>query len=200
MRTGSPVPAPRLFFIRHGETDWNAEGRLQGQHDIPINARGREQAAQTGRRLLNLRPDVARLPWVVSPLHRTRETAEIARTTIGLSRDGYTIEERLKEISFGRLEGMTWKDVRRSDPDLARSREADKWRFVAPEGESYASLTERVAPWTQSVETDTVVVSHGGVARALMRLLCDVPVEKASMADIWQGRVLVFEAGRYSWI
>lgn len=200
MRAGSPVPAPRLFFIRHGETDWNAEGRLQGQHDIPINARGREQAAQTGRRLLNLRPDVARLPWVVSPLHRTRETAEIARTTIGLSRDGYTIEDRLKEISFGRLEGMTWKDVRRADPDLARSREADKWRFLAPEGESYASLTERVAPWAQSVETDTVVVSHGGVARALMRLLCDVPVEKASMADIWQGRVLVFEAGRYSWV
>lgn len=200
MRAGSPVPAPRLFFIRHGETDWNAEGRLQGQHDIPINARGREQAAQTGRRLLNLRPDVARLPWVVSPLHRTRETAEIARTTIGLSRDGYAIEERLKEISFGRLEGMTWKEVRQSDPDLARSREADKWRFMAPEGESYASLTERVAPWAQSVETDTVVVSHGGVARALMRLLCDVPVEKASMADIWQGRVLVFEAGRYSWV
>lgn len=200
MRAGSPAPAPRLFFVRHGETDWNAEGRLQGQHDIPINARGREQAALAGQRLRDLRPDAGRLPWVVSPLHRTRETAEIARVAIGLSRDGYTLEERLKEISFGLLEGKTWKEVRRADPDLARQREADKWRFVAPEGESYETLTERVAVWARAVTADTIVVSHGGVARALMRILCDVAVEKASMADIWQGRVLVFEAGRYSWV
>ncbi len=200
MRAGAPAPAPRLFFIRHGETDWNAEGRLQGQHDIPINARGREQAAVAGRRLLDLRPDVAALPWVVSPLGRTRETAEIARLAAGLSRDGYALDERIKEISFGRLEGKTWKEVRRGDPELARQREADKWRFVAPEGESYETLTVRVAGWAETISTDTVVVSHGGVARALMRHLCDLPVERASMADIWQGRILLFEGGRYSWI
>jgi probable phosphoglycerate mutase len=95
------------------------------------------------------------------------------------------------------------RDARERERDEAREtyqREADKWRFVAPEGESYESLAERVSVWANAVTTDTVVVSHGGVARALMRILCDVAVEKASMADIWQGRVLVFEAGRYSWV
>ncbi|MHB2169636.1 histidine phosphatase family protein [Alsobacter sp. R-9] len=190
---------PRLFFIRHGETDWNAEGRLQGQQDIPINDRGREQAALAGKRLASLRSDAGSLPWIVSPLGRTRETAEIARAAAGLPRDGYDLDPQIKELSFGILEGKTWKEVRREQPELARQREADKWRFVAPGGESYERLTDRIGAWVATAPAEAVVVSHGGVARALMRLLCDLPPERVSGADIWQGRILLFENGRYSW-
>ena len=119
--------ARRLFFIRHGETDWNAEGRLQGQRDIPINARGREQAVDAAHRLREVRPDPGALPWIVSPLGRTRETAELARAALGLDPTAYTTDERLKEISFGRWEGFTWREIRKTEPEAARDRERGKW-------------------------------------------------------------------------
>ncbi|WP_293866636.1 histidine phosphatase family protein [uncultured Alsobacter sp.] len=191
---------PRLYFIRHGETDWNAEGRLQGQHDIPINEKGRVQAGEAGRRLAALRPDLGALPWLVSPMGRTRETAELGRGAVGLDPAGYTVDERLKEISFGLWEGYTWKEVRKAEPAMARLREQDKWNFVPPDGESYGMLMERVRPWLDSLTEETVAVSHGGVARAVMRLVTGMSAAEAASADIWQGKVLVFEAGAYRWV
>jgi broad specificity phosphatase PhoE len=194
------VASPRILFIRHGETDWNAEGRLQGQKDIPINAKGRRQAVDAGRKLAELRLEPQALPWLVSPMHRTRETAEIARTALGLDPRSYIVDERLKEISFGQWEGRTWKEVRRSEPEQALRREADKWRFVPPGGESYAMLAERVRPWTTELERDVIVVCHGGVARALLFLLCGLAPEQAPAVEIWQGRVLILADGRFRWI
>lgn len=194
------APGHRFFFIRHGETDWNAEGRLQGQRDIPINANGRGQAAEAGRRLVGASADARALPWFVSPLVRTRETAEIAREAAGLPALGYEVDRRLIEISFGAWEGFTWKEVRRTEAELARGRERDKWRFVPPGGESYAMLAERMRPWAESLPGEAVVVSHGGVARALMFLLCGLPSGEAPNAEIWQGRVLVFEDGKARWV
>lgn len=194
------MASPRIVFVRHGETDWNAEGRLQGQRDIPINERGRRQAAEAARKLASLNLEPTRLPWLVSPLHRTRETAEIARTTLGLDPRSYVVDDRLKEISFGAWEGRTWKEVRRSEPVLASQREHDKWHFVPPAGESYAMLAERVRPWVGEIERDVIVVCHGGVARALLFLICGLPPEQAPSVEIWQGRVLLFEGGGYRWI
>ena len=191
---------PRLYFIRHGETDWNAEGRLQGQQDIPINERGRSQASEAARRLADLRPDLGDLPWLVSPMGRTRETAELGRHAVGLDPARYTIDDRLKEISFGRWEGATWKEVRKAEPAMARLREQDKWNFVPPQGESYGMLMERIRPWLDSLTEESVVVSHGGVARAVMRLVAGTSAAEAASADIWQGKVLLFEAGAYRWV
>jgi broad specificity phosphatase PhoE len=68
------VSVPTLYFVRHGETDWNAEARLQGQQDVPLNAFGRVQAEEAGARLRALAPGYANLDYVASPLSRTRET------------------------------------------------------------------------------------------------------------------------------
>lgn len=190
---------PRLLFIRHGETDWNAVGRLQGQQDIPLNELGRRQAAEAGRHLRRLTQDPAALPWIVSPLARTRHTAELARREIGLPERGYALDERIKELSFGRWEGLTWREVRKSEPGAARAREADKWAFVPPGGESYAMLAQRVKPWFSSLESEAIVVSHGGVARALLHLVAGLPPTEAPSEDIWQGRILVIEEGRHAW-
>lgn len=189
----------RLFFLRHGETPWNREGRLQGQHDIPLNDLGRAQAEEAGRRLKTL-TDPAALPWVASPLSRTVETAQIARRAIGLAEDDFLRDDRLKELAFGRWEGLTWKEVRQSDPQRAAQREKDKWETVPPEGESYGLLSARLAPWLQSVSGDWIVVAHGGVARVLLRDLAGVVPHEAAEIDIWQGRVLVLEQGRYRWV
>jgi probable phosphoglycerate mutase len=194
------APRPRIYFVRHGETDWNAEGRLQGQQDIPINERGRSQAVEAGHRLRAVRPDVQTLPWLVSPMGRTRETAELARGALGLDPAGYVVDDRLKEISFGIWEGSTWKEVRKAEPAMARLREQDKWNFVPPKGESYGMLMDRVRPWLDSLAQEAVIVSHGGVARAVMRLVAGISAADAASADIWQGKVLLFEAGGYRWV
>ncbi|MDH7796522.1 MULTISPECIES: histidine phosphatase family protein [unclassified Beijerinckia] len=194
----------RLIFIRHGETDWNAEGRLQGRQDIALNARGEYQAAAAGRKLLNLlgpeRVADPALPYLSSPLGRARRTMEIARTTIGLDPTAYALDDNLVELSFGVWEGKTWPQVRKAELQAAIAREADKWNTLPPEGESYAMLTERMRAWIEAHTKDCVVVSHGGVARALMVILSGLAPQRAAVTEIWQGRLLVFENERFIWI
>lgn len=197
------VAAPPFLFIRHGETDWNAEGRLQGQLDIPLNATGRAQAAEAGRRaaeLLRKRGrDPAAAPFTASPLGRTRDTVERARVAMGLPAEGYAIDDRLKEFTFGAWEGLTWKELAVRDRPRLTARRRDKWGFVPPGGESYAMLAERVRPWLDTVAEDAVAVSHGGVARVLMVMLTGLSPEAAAETEVLQGRVLVFGDGRFRW-
>ena len=190
---------PTIFFVRHGETDWNVEGRLQGQRDIPLNDLGRVQAEEAGRRLAGLVPDVADLDYVASPMSRTRETMERMREAIGLSPAGYRLDERLVELTFGAWEGMTWKEVRRAEPVGAAARERNKWGYVPPGGESYAMLADRVRPILDDVRRRTVMVAHGGVARAFLAVACGVSTRHAATIDIWQGKVLVIEGRRHYW-
>ena len=191
---------PRILFVRHGETDWNVEGRLQGQTDIPLNALGRYQSEDVARRLTKLLDDPAASRWIVSPLGRTRETAEIARHTLGLDPTAYDIEDRLKEITFGTWEGHTWAELRQKDPRTVINREKQKWHYVSPQGESYAMLADRLRPWLETIKDETVIVSHGGVARALMALIADITPHDALRHVIHQGRVLVFENNRFTGI
>ena len=191
----------RLLFIRHGETDWNAERRLQGQQDTPLNGRGRDQASAVGRTLRDWRgPELAGLRFVASPLSRTRETMQLARAAIGLDPLAYDIDPRLMELTFGRWEGLTWEELKARDPWAAKAREGDKWSFQPPGGESYAMLAERMIPWLREIDQETVVVSHGGVARVMMALIAGVPHVGAPLSDIHQGRALVFEGGTCRWL
>ena len=194
----------RLFFVRHGETDWNAIGRLQGRQDVPLNATGRFQALRAGRTLKKLLASAGQslgdLSFQCSPLGRTRETLEIARRELGLPDAGGEFDDRLVEFTFGRWEGLTWPEVCARDPELARARESDKWNFTPPGGESYAQLKLRLAPWLAEQERPCVVVSHGGVARALMAMIGGLCEERAPNADIWQGRVLLFSGNRFDWV
>jgi probable phosphoglycerate mutase len=193
-----------MFFIRHGETDWNAEGRLQGRQDIALNALGRAQSARAGLILKKLLAsnglDPAAIPYQCSPLLRTRETMEIVRAQLGLPRDGVAMDERLIEFTFGGWEGLTWPEVVERHPQQAAARDADKWHFLPPGGESYAQLADRLAPWLAEQTEPSVVVSHGGVARALMAMAGGLSIERAPVADIWQGRVMVVSNGRFNWI
>jgi probable phosphoglycerate mutase len=181
-----------IYFVRHGETDWNAEARLQGQRDVPLNDLGRVQAEEAGARLRGLVPRTEDLDYVASPLVRTRETMELMREAISLHRNGYRRDDRLKELTFGEWEGLTWREIRALDPENAAARERNKWGFVPPRGESYAMLAERIAPVFQDFTRDTVLVSHGGVARAMLAILGAAPKSEAPRVDIFQGRVLVF--------
>src|SRR3954454_23989863 len=102
---------PTIYYMRHGETDWNVEGRLQGGIDTPLNALGLGQAAHAGRILADLlvsqTVEASKLAFVASPLQRARLTMEIVRAELGLPAGDYALEDRLREIGYGHWEGST---------------------------------------------------------------------------------------------
>lgn len=191
------MAAPTIYYIRHGETDWNAEGRLQGHQDISLNARGRAQAARCGDILRDLFAcegrDPAALDYVSSPLGRARQTMELARTALGLDAQDYRTESRLIEICFGQWEGFTIAQLHSRDPEGVSLREHDKWHFLAPGGESYETVARRMRDWYGSLHQDTVVTAHGGTARGLIAHLGIAKPAAAPLIDIEQGVVYVFQ-------
>ncbi len=193
------VNSPLFYFVRHGETDWNAERRLQGQLDIPLNDVGRRQSEQCGSTLRGLiaarRKAPADFAFISSPLSRARNTMEILRGRLDLPREGYAIEPRLAELSFGRWEGLTYAEVRALDGAALAVRERDKWNFTTPDGESYAGLLARVRAWHAGVKGDIIVAAHGGVARALMVLFGVRTPQDAPHGDVEQGVVYEFGPG-----
>jgi len=191
------MAAPTIYYMRHGETDWNVERRLQGKQDIPLNTRGRTQGARCGEILRDLfaqqERDPAALDFVSSPLGRARATMELARAGLGLPPQGYRVDPRLVEIGFGRWEGFTIAELHEHDPQGVAAREHDKWDFVPPGGESYRMVAERMRAWHASIERDTVVTAHGGTARGLLAMLGIAKPAAAPLLDIAQGVVYVFE-------
>ena len=193
---------PIFYFMRHGETDWNVEGRLQGQRDTPLNRVGYGQAVRCGAILRGLLAsdgrDPATFDCVASPLVRARKTMELVRAELGLEAAGYRTDARLAELSFGRWEGLTFAEVKRDPADVAAlaTREHDKWGFRPPGGESYADLLVRVRQWTDTVARDTIVVAHGGVARTLIVHFGIEPPAAAPVHNIEQGVVYRFAPGR----
>jgi len=190
---------PTIYYIRHGETEWNAQGRLQGVRDIPLNDLGRKQAVAAGGILAELfkrdgRSEVS-LPFVASPLVRARSTMELVREALKLPPGDYATDDRLREIDYGQWEGSTLDEVRQADPDLFAARERDKWTVSPPGGESYVSVQARVSDWYGQRKTDTVAVAHGGTARALMVVLGVETPESAANLIIEQGAVYVFGDG-----
>ena len=194
------MPAPVIYYIRHGETAWNAAGRFQGTQDIPLNDLGRTQAVTSGGILADLIArdghQAAALPFVASPLGRARLTMELVRETLQLPPDDYAVDGRLREIGYGQWEGLTLPEMERHDAATFASRLADKWGVAAPSGESYASVTSRMREWVDSLAGDTVTVAHGGTMRALMVALGIATPLEASDIPIGQGVVYVFREGR----
>ena len=199
---GTARSRPTVYYIRHGETDWNVAGRLQGRRDVPLNARGRAQGTHCGEILRDLLArdgrDTAALDCVSSPLGRACETMELVRPALGLPAGGYAIEPRLAEIAFGEWEGFTIAQLHERDPQRIAQREHDKWHFLPPSGESYEMVAGRMRDWYESLTRDTVATAHGGTARGLMAVLGIAKPAAAPLIDIDQGVVYVFAEGKLS--
>lgn len=193
---------PTVFYIRHGETDWNVAGRLQGHRDIALNEKGRAQARHCGEVLRDLLArdgrDAAALDYLCSPLSRARQTMELVRGTMGIVPDAYGIDEGLTEISFGDWEGFTIAQLHERDPAGISQREHDKFHFLPPNGESYEMVMARMGRWHAGLKRDTVAVAHGGTARGLMAYLGVTNPRAAPLVDIDQGVVYVFDGGKLS--
>jgi broad specificity phosphatase PhoE len=198
MMTGRPLPT--VYYIRHGETEWNVQGRLQGRRDVPLNARGREQARHCGDILRGLLAregqDPAALDYVSSPLGRARETMALVRSELALPADGFRIDDRLAEIAFGDWEGFTIAQLHTHDPHGIARREHDKWHFLPPGGESYEMVAARMRDWYESLTRDTVATAHGGTARGLIAHFGIVTPAAAPLVDVMQGEVYLFKGGQ----
>jgi broad specificity phosphatase PhoE len=193
---------PTVYYVRHGETAWNAAGRFQGAQDIPLNDLGVTQAARAGGILDDLFAREGLVPmslgFVASPLGRARHTMELVRGALRLPPADYALDDRLREIGYGEWEGSTLAQQQASHPEIFAIRERDTWGVPPPGGESYASVANRMQDWYQSLQGDTVAVAHGGTARALMVALGIETPEIALDQIIEQGAVYVFRDGGLS--
>ncbi len=189
-----------LYFVRHGETDWNAELRYQGQTDIPLNDTGRRQSRRNGQALRAFLPGIADADFVASPLDRARETMWLIRTELGLDPDQFSIDRRLIELSYGTWEGQLQKDLPRADPQGVEARSLDPYRWRPEHGESYADLFERSGAWLASLERDTVVASHGGVSRCLRGHVLGLAPDAIPDLESPQDRVLILTRGAMHWV
>jgi probable phosphoglycerate mutase len=193
-------PGITIYFIRHGETDWNAEARYQGQHDIPLNDKGKAQARRNGEALKAALPDPTAFHYVSSPLIRTRETMAIVRDALGLSMDGVAFDDRLREMSYGHWEGQLAADLPTTDPEGVAARAADWWAWRPRGGESYEDLSIRIRSWLDTVDRDTIVASHGGVSRALRGLVVPVDRSEVPTLAVPQDRIIVLRRGSAEWL
>jgi probable phosphoglycerate mutase len=182
-------PGLTLYFARHGQTAANVAHLFSGEKDTPLTPTGREQACELGmvlKRELGFAQGVA---FVCSPLQRARATIEIARETMGLPRDGYTVDARLQEIDLGLWDQLTEAEARALDPGYYDRRKADKWNVAALGGENYAQVAARLMSWLDDVKTDTFMVSHGAATRIFRGLFAGLDAAAMSALDEPQGVV-----------
>jgi len=192
---------PLVYFVRHGLTDWNAEGRLQGQAETELNDIGRMQADRNGKLLAGVIPDPSPFDFVASPMRRTRATMERVRAAMSLSPEDYRTDPRLIELNFGDWQGFTLAELEAREPGSTEPRSRDKWRFLPPGqgAESYEMLARRIAPWLETLERPTICVTHGGIVRCVFHLVAGVPGHEAAGMLVPQDEILELRDGKLTW-
>jgi broad specificity phosphatase PhoE len=165
-----------LILVRHGETDWNRDGRWQGHADAPLNERGRDQARALADELAG--EDLAAV--YASDLSRARETADIIAARL---RRPVVTDRRLREVDIGGWAGMTTAEIQVRFPE-----EVARWRAADPThtfdgGESYAAMGARVVAALEEIAAQhpddrVLVVLHGGPIRALLAHAAGITYEE----------------------
>lgn len=176
----------RLLLARHGETVWNTEGRYQGQTDIPLSQRGRLQAQALARRLAAEPLDAI----YASDLQRAAETARMiaAARTEDRSNVPVRLDPRLREMSFGAWEGLTYAEMQQQAAELVAQWNADRLNNAPPGGETLAQMTARLQDLLKDVrgahpQGTVLLVGHGGPLRVLACLALSL-----SPTAYWQFR------------
>lgn len=176
----------RLLLVRHGETDWNAGRRIQGQLNVPLNAQGHRQAKQLACYLKG--EPIAAI--YASDLLRAWETARYVAQATSVP---VTREPRLREIHFGEWQGLTFEEAQRRDPEAAARWLADPVRCRPPGGETFAELAARVADCLEEIcdrpDGTVLVVSHGGTIRAALCTSLEYPLRQNWRFEVYNTSV-----------
>jgi broad specificity phosphatase PhoE len=188
---------PPVYFVRHGETEWNRLGLIQGWTDIPLNETGHAQAKSIARAFV-AHPEVTRAcRFVVSPLARTRQTMGHIADALSLPESHIAISPSIKELGFGVWEGKPFWELKASPIYPADPETRYGWR---PEGgESYRDGQERLQHWLNGIQDPTVVVSHGATGRCLIGLLANMAIRDMIGMRMHQGRFCKIANGIAEW-
>lgn len=166
-----------LYLTRHGETDWNVSSRIQGQTDTPLNETGVRQAKELAERLLEEKPEIAKI--YTSRQKRAYQTAKIAAEKLQAE---VVVKDGLEEISFGKWEGYTWKQVKELFSEEYEEWHENRRYKVPPKGESYQQLLERLVPALQEIsreeKEDVLVVTHSAVIMTLLSYIYQKPFDE----------------------
>ncbi|MGI3184153.1 histidine phosphatase family protein [Nioella aestuarii] len=182
--TTARLEFPELWVLRHGETEWNTEERLQGLLDSPLTAVGLDQARAQGRLLAAHLSGPVRV--ISSDAPRAMRTAEIAVSGLGLVIES---DPRLAEINLGRWQGRTVQELRAEYPDIARATDPHLWKFGAPGGETLGQMSARVQAVLEGLTGPTVLVTHGVTSRLLRCIVLGIPVTDLASVPGGQGVV-----------
>jgi broad specificity phosphatase PhoE len=187
-----------FYFLRHGETEWNAEGRVCGRTDVPLSDAGRRQARLLALRLKSIPVDAL----YSSPLGRASETASIIAGTTGCTP---IVDPRLAELNYGAWEGRTFGEIARADPATYRAWDADPGSTAPPEGETGAQLIQRVTPFLADVALrhprgNVVVACHKTVCRLLACHIVGAPLSEYRRRLTMENAALnIFQHGEDGW-
>ena len=168
-----------MFLIRHGETEFNVLGRLQGRFDSPLTPRGVAQAEAIGRHLRTLIGGAEN--WVIksSPLGRTVTTAEIIRKQTGIS-SAVIMDDRLREVSMGSWDGLSREEIGKRWPGAMGPSLRQSWVRACPDGETLDAVMARLSDWLRSdaERPNHIVVSHGISGGLVRGIYAHLPQEE----------------------
>ncbi|UWR13828.1 histidine phosphatase family protein [Sulfitobacter sp. M368] len=181
---------PKIWFLRHGQTEWNREFRLQGQLDSPLTRQGQVEAARQAR----IMPEIlAQNPAIyASPLGRVRQTAQIALGDVPRQEDA-----RLMEIHAGRWQGMTRTEILADRPEWAAQSPTPLEIYEAADGgEGLAAFHARIVDFLNDLTGPSVIVAHGLLGQVLRAEVCGLPIDQAGNLSNLQGCVYLLENGQ----
>jgi broad specificity phosphatase PhoE len=190
-------PNPPIYFIRHGETDWNKQNRIQGQIDVPLNDTGHLQAAEVARCLKEYLGSAQIDRFVVSPLTRARQTMGYVARAFDISETHVEITPAMTELAFGVWEGKTFQEFH-DHADCPKT-PLQRFHWRPEDGESYEDGLDRVQQWIGRIDGPTVIVAHGAIGRCLIGLVSDLEPEQLVSAKTPQGCFCRLQNGQIDW-
>ncbi|HTM95522.1 MAG TPA: histidine phosphatase family protein [Croceibacterium sp.] len=184
----------KIYLVRHGETEWNRDGRYQGALDSPLTERGIEQAGRIGMCIAAHPQDWSAV--YVSPLGRARQTHALVAAHLGSTPVRY--DDRLCEVSAGSWDGLSLEELDAEWPAMLDGSSQFDWYFRSPDGESYDAAMTRVSDWLADVDGTVLAVSHGLVGRLIRGAYLGLPREEVLQLPVPQDIVWVLGSGRVS--
>ena len=195
---------PPIIFVRHGETDWNRQGLIQGSIDTDLNAKGCAQAEAVALALRHKRKELAEFDFIVSPQRRAQETMTAINVWQERPADLIRTEPMVRELGFGIWEAKPFWELKASSIYRADPEERFYWR---PEGgESYEDGVARISILLDKLEHPTLIVAHGAIGRCLMGVvggkspgeIVNMQTPQGSYCRMQDGHIEWFDANRLS--
>lgn len=176
-----------MYLIRHGETEFNVEGKFQGQSDSPLTEDGKDQIYQVARMLkMELGDDIHNWEIISSPLGRAMDSTKILCETLAYDLTKVQTDERLAEVSVGDWAGLYIEDIKAQWPRLLEGTNHYNWYFNSLGGERYADVEGRVKAFLESVKDKEklIVVAHGVTSRIIRGLYQNLDKDEALSLEV----------------